>query len=317
MTALDERSLVFNVVWTGSVFDYLRLFVASQLDRSDARFRFVANGCPADQIEAMTAFAAAHPDRVVEVLDVSEEMVAHGVALDRVRGQRDDGAHFCLIDPDIKANGPFVGELTGLLDASTVAVTSGKEVWSDDNLVPPGHRGVAGEHFIGQDGFVFGSPHLAIYRRDALDETCARWGIGMQSAGPDLSPQARTTLEERGHDFVIWDTAKLVNVFLQVDGHAVAHRDLDDLVHIGGLSHYLSPSGYITGDEGQPEPEWTRYRSVRDRFHVTRYTAQLLRQLIDGGPPPSRPQVEQPAMQAKLDQVQAEVTDLVSRYAAW
>jgi hypothetical protein len=44
----------------------------------------------------------------------------------------------------------------------TVAVTSGKEVWSDDNLVPPGHKGVAGEHFFGQDGFVFGSPHLAI-----------------------------------------------------------------------------------------------------------------------------------------------------------
>jgi hypothetical protein len=317
MTAIDERSLVFNVVWTGSVFDYLRLFVASQIDRSSARFRFVANGCPADQIKAMEAFASAHPDRVVEVLDVSEEMVAHGVALDRVRAQRDDGLHFCLIDPDIKANGSFVEALTSLMAGPTVAVTSGKEVWSDDNLVPPGHKGVAGEHFFGQDGFVFGSPHLAIYQRDVLDETCARWGIGMQSAGPDLSPSARAALQERGHDFVIWDTAKIVNVFLQVDGGAVAHRDLDELVHIGGLSHYLSPSGYITGDEGQPEPEWTRYRSVRDRFHVTRYTAQLLRQLIDGGPPPVRPPVEQPAMQEKLDRVQTEVTDLVARYATW
>ncbi|MEZ5178286.1 MAG: hypothetical protein R2746_08375 [Acidimicrobiales bacterium] len=114
MTPPEESSLTFNVVWTGDVFTYLHPFVSSQLAWSRARFRFVANGCPPEQVAAMEAYRARHPDRVVEVMDVSPEvMVAHGVALDRVRAQRDDGEHFCLIDPDIKAGGPWLDEFCG------------------------------------------------------------------------------------------------------------------------------------------------------------------------------------------------------------
>src|SRR5437016_2019816 len=99
-----DDELVFNVVWTGTVFTYLRYFVASQLAQSAARFRLIANGCPPEQVDLLERFAARHPDRVVDVIDISSDtIIAHGVALDRVRALRDDGAYFCLIDPDIKA----------------------------------------------------------------------------------------------------------------------------------------------------------------------------------------------------------------------
>ena len=45
---VTEADLVFNVVWTGTVFPFLQYFVASQIAQSEARFRFVANGCPPD-----------------------------------------------------------------------------------------------------------------------------------------------------------------------------------------------------------------------------------------------------------------------------
>ena len=55
--------------------------------------------------------------RVVEVLDVSPDaMIAHGVALDRVRAIRDDGDHFCFIDPDICARGPFLGPFLAIVE---------------------------------------------------------------------------------------------------------------------------------------------------------------------------------------------------------
>lgn len=314
MPAPAEGDLVLNVVWTGSVFTWMRFFVASQMAQSECRFRFVANGCPPEQVARMEDFRARHPERVVEVLDVSPgEMVAHGVALDRVRAQRHDGQHFCLIDPDIKANGPFARKYTALL-ADHAAVTAGKEVWSDDNLVPDGHPGVAGEHFFTRDGFTFGSPHLALYRRDALDETCARWSVGLGSAGPDLSALAAARLAEMGHQYLVYDTAKIVNALLQGDGHSLVHSESDQLVHIGGLSHYLSPSGYRTDERGEQAPEWTRWDSMGARHEVTRYTARTLQALTDGHPAPPVPDGLPPAMEERLRLVRAEVSDLVERH---
>ena len=84
---------MFNLVLNGTVFTYLQYFVASQIHESDARFRFVVNACPPEQIELMERVAAKFPDQVEEVFVASEKrMVGHGVALDAVLEQRDDGA---------------------------------------------------------------------------------------------------------------------------------------------------------------------------------------------------------------------------------
>ena len=310
----DESTLTFNVVWTGDVFTYLQHFVSSQLAWSRARFRFVANGCPPDQVAAMEAYRTRHPERVVEVLDVSPEiMVAHGVALDRVRAIRDDGDHFCLIDPDIKANGPWLGEFCSLL-ADHAAVTSGREVWSSTNVLPEGHPGVPGEVFFDRSGFTFGSPHLALYRRAELDAVTERWGVGIGSAGPELRPEATEALASQGHRFMVYDTGKIVNCLIQHDGHALVHRDLPQLVHIGGLSHYLSPPAYRTTDTGEIEPDWTVHDVMAARHAVTRFTAQTLRALADGHPPPPVPTGLDPDMAARLDLVHHEITDLMARY---
>lgn len=314
---VDERSVTLNVVWTGEVFRYLRYFVASQMAHSAARFRFVVNGCPPGEVEAMEAFAAKHPEREVDVVVVSEdEMVAHGVALDAVRRQVDDGEWFCFIDPDIKANGSFLSPLFEVLGDSHVAVTSGKEVWTDDNVVRSGDIGVGGRHFFDERGFVFGSPHLAIYRRRELDETTRRWRIGLGSAGPDLSEAARSRLEQMGHRYVVYDTGKIVNCFLQADGMGVAHRDLPQLVHIGGLSHFLAPPGRER-DTPDAEPQWAKWESTRERYIVARHTAETFRHLCDGAPRPAIPPGAPESTAAKCDLVEREVDDLVDRYEAW
>jgi hypothetical protein len=315
MTAPDA-AFVFNVVWTGSVFTYLRYFAASQIAQSDAKFRFVANSCPPDQVELMERFAERHP-QVVDVLDVSSDMVAHGVALDRVRALRDDGEFFCLIDPDIKAKSPYVPEFARILADGAGVVTSGTEVWSDDNMIPEGHPGVAGEFFFDRDGFVFGSPHLAIYERAALDETAARWGVGLGSAGPELAEPTAQRLEAMGHKYMVYDTAKIVNALLQADGHRLVHRDLDQLVHIGGLSHYLAPpDGYITLDDGEIAPDFARW-GLNDRYHVTKFTALTLRELSEGRPVPAVPRGVDPVMARKLEVVQTELADLFATYGDW
>ena len=309
-----DDAFVFNVVWTGNVFPYLRPFVASQIAQSGARFRFVANGCPVDQIECMERYAAEHADRVVEVLDVSSEMIPHGAALDRVRDRRDDGEFFCLIDPDIKANAPFLADFAGLLADGCAAVTSGKEIWSADNFVPAGSKGVAGQHFFDRDGFVFGSPHLALYRRDALEATAQRWNVGFGSGGDKLRADAREQLAEMGLPYIVYDTAKLVNVFLQADGARVVHRDLPQLLHIGGLAHYLAPTGYVTDDDGDTQPNWSRWLDDPNRYDVARFTALTLRELGDRAVAPEIPAGADPDEVQRLSLVRREMIDLVERY---
>jgi hypothetical protein len=312
---MSEEQPVFNIVVTGRVFWHLQFFVCSLLHNSGARFRLVANGCTAETLVLLDDYARAHPGRVVEVMEVSPDaMVAHGVALDAVRRQRDDGELFCLVDPDIKARGPFLAPYLELLRTHS-AVTSGRQVWVEDHVVPDTHLGLGldGRHFFHPDGFVYGCPHLAMYRRAHLDETCARWGVGLGSAGPELAEATRDRLASAGHLYRVYDTGKIVNILLQLDGRTLRHVDPDELIHIGGMSHFLSPPDAAQGGEVET-PSWAVYHGMEARLAVTRYTAALLRSLVEETGRPCLPPGLDGALEQRLRFVTDEIVDLVEQY---
>ncbi len=294
---LTEADVVFNLVWTGDVFEQLDLFTLSMLGASGARFRFVGNACPPDQLDRMSRFAEQFPDRVVEVLDVSpRRMVRHGDALDEVVKRRDDGPLFAFIDPDIFARGPFLSPFLDRLDAGVAAITSGSELWSTTNVRPAEHPGVNGEYFFDPDGFVFGSPHFALYRRAPLAETMDRWQVGFSSAGNEIPAPADARLKEMGRRYWIYDTAKVVNCLLQADGHHLEHREHDNLVHVGGVSHFLAPP---VGDRSRStdgnklwgeEADWGEWDGMGDRFAVARFAALAITATAAGLDPPAIPQ---------------------------
>jgi hypothetical protein len=314
MTVPDDDAFVFNIVWTGAVFTHLRYFVASQIAHSGARFRFVGNGCEPGQLEMMEEFATRYPDRVVEVLETSADMGAHGVALDAVLECRDDGDYFCMIDPDILARGPFVQSFAERLD-DCIGVTSGRGVWRDDDLVPEGQMGVSGEFFYSQDGYLFGSPHFAMYNRAPLAETMERWGVGFKSAGPDLSDAARAKVEAAGHKYWLYDTGKLVNVLLQEDGNTLCHFENPNLMHIGGLSHYLYPPEELLRRQGKTFNEaWTKWDP--SRFEVAQFTGTVLSELCAHRPAPEIPDGLEPSMADRLSMVRNELVELIATYAS-
>lgn len=316
MTAVArDEEFVFNIVWTGTVFPYLRYFVASQIANSGARFRFLVNGCPPEQIVLMEEFREQHADRVLEVLVVGDKMEAHGVALDAALEQRHDGDFFCFIDPDILARGPFVADFARRLTDGCVGVTSGRGVWRDDDVLPEGQLGVSGEYFYAPDGFLFGSPHFAMYHRDQLETTLTRWGIGFKSAGPGLSDEAKEHLVAIKRRYWLYDTGKIVNIFLQEDGETLCHFEHDNLVHIGGLSHYLSPPEHAgLPDDAEEEPDQTNWPWPVTRLEVARFTATVLRNLIAGRGAPEVPDVVDPAIAPRLEMVRDELITLVSTY---
>jgi hypothetical protein len=313
---IPESDFVFNIVWTGSVFPYLRSFVASQLRHTDAQFRFVANGCPDDQVALMEEFAAARPDRVIEVFVSSPSMERHGTALDTVLEARDDRGFFCFADPDILAEGPYVAEFGDALEDGCAGVTSGKGVWTDDVTVPPGHPGVPGECFYSQDGYLFGSPHFAMYRRAPLRDTMSRWGAGLGSAGGDLPRETKDALVAAGHDYWIYDTGKIVNILFQEDGHRLCHFEHPALLHIGGMSHYLSPPPGHGDPKSAAEAPEQRWPWPATRLEVARYTAALLRTLSDDLAPPKPPSGLDTDLTRRLERVRRAVIDVVRGYKA-
>jgi hypothetical protein len=307
---IPESAFVFNVVWAGADFPYLRHFVSSQIRHSGARFRFVANGCPPDQVRLMEEFAAS-AGTVVEVFVSSATIERHGDALDAVLAARDDGEFFCFADPDILAEGPYLREFADALGSGCAAVTSGKGVWTDDVVVPPGHPGVPGECFYSPDGYLFGSPHFAMYRRAPLVETISRWGVGFASAGGgDLTPHAKDALAAAGHRYWVYDTGKIVNILVQVQGHRLCHLDQTALLHIGGMSHYLTTptGGGRNRDAGEATDLGLPWPPAR--LEVARYTAALLRALSHDEPPPAPPTDLDPDLAGRLDRVHAAVTAL-------
>jgi hypothetical protein len=259
----------------------------------------------------MERFAERSDGRVVEVLVTSSTMVNHGAALDTVRASRDDGEFFSFIDPDILATGPFVGAFADALAGSCAGVTSGRGVWVDDTRVPPGHPGVAGEHFYSQDGYLFGSPHLAIYRRAPLAETVERWGVSFVSAGGDLSDEARAALHAAGHDYFIYDTGKIVNILFQEDGNELCHFEHPELMHIGGVTHFLVLPGMM---ERLAEDAAPGSQGAASRLEVARFTSATLQELAEGRPAPPMPDGLDPTMRERLLPVRAALVDLVTRY---
>jgi hypothetical protein len=182
-------------------------------------------------------------------------------------------------------------------------------------VLPADHVGVGGRHFYDGSGFVFGSPHAAIYRRELLAATMTRWNVGLGSAGPELDEETRAQLSAAGHNYVVYDTGKIVNILFQLDGNTLLHHDHRALLHIGGLSHFLSPPGEEAGERA--EPSWARFEGMQPRADIARYTAAVVRAEIEERPLPEVPADADPTTRPRLERVRNEIAPLVQRYREW
>jgi hypothetical protein len=307
---------VFNVVITPGTFRYLRLFTASLLAQSGVQLRLVANGCSPEELREMRSFATDAGARTTVFALSGSSMVPHGVALDQIYAATDDGDFFCFVDSDVKATGPFMDLFLALLTRADL-VTSCSVAWSDDTVLPPDASDLVGRHSIGHDGFVYGSSYLAIYRRDRVEQVRSAWPVTFRAYAYDKLPElVQRRLEEMGRRFRLYDTAKVLNILLQGDGGVLTHAENPALVHIGGISQYLSdPSVLARGAQATardaPVPWFADSGSGRQRWDFARWAAAVLRNIVDGEPLPELP--DDPMLRLRAAEVQRELLDLTGR----
>jgi len=273
---MNEDALVWNVVFTPGTFRYLRRLTESLAEHTSGRLRLVANGCPPDERDAIRDAAS---DRVTAYALPGQQMLTHGRALDHLFDAFDDGDAFCFVDSDVLARSAWVPPLLAALD-DRAGVTSGDVSWTDDTVLPPGAEDLAGRHAIGADGFVYGSSYLALYRRAAVAGVRTRYGVTFTPYAHDrLDPTVRAVLENRGRTFRLYDTAKVLNLLLHADGGAIAHVPDPALLHLGGISQFLS----------NPDAPLTRAGAGVRRHDFAAWAAAVLVALADGDAPPPEP----------------------------
>ena len=140
--------------------------------------------------------------------------------------------------------------------------------------------------------------------------------MGLGSAGVRrLTQEGRDHLKSIGQTYWLYDTGKIANIFLQEDGNKLCHFEHDNLMHIGGMSHYLSPpDGGGAADNADWEPDQTEWKWPVTRLEVAGYTAVVLRSLAAGHPAPDIPAEVDPTIADRLETVRNELITLVSTY---
>jgi len=110
--------------------------------------------------------------------------------------------------------------------------------------------------------------------------------------------------------------AVLANIFFQEDGNKLCLFEHENLMHIGGMSHYLSPpDGGGAAYDADWVPDESEWKWPVTRLEVAAYTAVVLRNLAAGRPAPEIPAEVDPSIAPRLERVRDELITLVATYA--
>ncbi len=279
-------NFTFNIIYTPGTVRYLAFFVRSLLKWSDCSYRLVANGCLPEEERLLETLCSESP-RLQFFRLSPREVLKHAEALNRLQ-EKETSSHFCFMDSDILATGPFFQEFVPLL-REYAAVFSGRAIWaSSGEAAPMRHsRKIKGNHSRA-GGFCAGSTFFAVYDNRKLIECIRRTGIAFDRFRYwQRVPQAhRPWLVQAGLKKETYDTGKMLNLLLQAAGEKLVFKDSPTLVHIGGLSK--------ASKGARPEPtlreriarllDWGNLRSLRVKEAVSRYFTELLVSLEEGRP---------------------------------
>ncbi len=227
--------ITFNVVFTPGLVGRLLPFALSLLQGSGVRVRVVANGCGSDEIDLMRA-ATRVDERISQFVLPNRNPIEHGQALNRLFEAFDE-PHFAIADSDLIADGDFMDTLQPIPPGT--AMFSGTPVWvaDDDAGLLAGATVLSGRHRALADGTPIGCTYLAVYERATIEPLWRRAPRGFGVHFRHMLPrEMKTAFSERGWRFRLFDSCRVVNLLLLVDGHRLQYRAIPEVHHVGGYS---------------------------------------------------------------------------------
>ncbi len=226
----------FNIIYTTGFVKYLSLFIFSLLKWSDCSFRLVANGCSSEEKRLLQTIC--HKNARLEFLTLpSKHMMKHGDALDYLQSL-EQSDYFCFMDSDILATGEFLREFILSLDQSA-GVFSGFPIWcnNEEHMLPETSPGMFGRHYRTTNGLCIGSTYFAMYHNKILTQVLRATAMSFNKyQWQDIPTQYQNQFMKMGLKHETYDTGKVLNLLLLVQGESLVFKEVPSLKHIGGIS---------------------------------------------------------------------------------
>ncbi len=289
----------FNVIFIPDTVDYQAIALISLLLNSDLNFRLVGNSLN-DNEAALLDQISQTSDRLEFVNFESSGIIPHGTLLDLLFLSETDET-FCFCDSDLFLFEQLTQETLSTAIADASVLSSGGRIENQDDVVYAGFKG--GATTISPDGLIdLATSFFCIYRREPLEKVLSKYGVGFEQyrLESQIPTPALDVVEKMSLEFDMFDTGKLTSVLLYELGYKKTYRELDGMVHIGGMSgRYLQQLDLsketieITEDE-LPEHESTRVDQFQLRNDYEKSLKRLygkyffcfLKYLISKGPKP-------------------------------
>lgn len=257
----------FHIVYVPGSVRHLLPFVSTLLRWSDCSFRLVANGCTLTELALMQACCATS-DRLACVTLPTDRPWIHHAVLNHLQAQCDE-PHFCFMDSDILAGGPFMTAITPHLGAHA-GVFAGAPLWMRpaDRIFRPEHDVVCGEHDRTAAGLPLGGTFFAIYDNRVLTDFIRTTGIGFEMRSWLQLPSSLQTwcaARELAGPRHFFDTGKALNLGLLQAGHKLAVLDSPQLYHLGGLS-FIARRNWYDDQKGLSGRSGALYRTARAAY---------------------------------------------------
>jgi len=211
-------------------------FLRSLIHVTNLRLRLVANGCKPDE-ELLLERACEESERLEFHSLHSERTIEHGKALDQLLAI-ETSELFTFMDSDIFATAPVLMTDIEPLPGE-VASSACLPVWhtEKDLCMPVSFQIMGGRYTSSATGHFLGCTYLASYRSDVLREVMAAWNLSFcRYRFKDLPADIRRKLDRMGLRKQLYDTAKVINIMLQHEGHKMSFRNVRGLLHVGGIS---------------------------------------------------------------------------------
>ncbi len=229
-----------NIIFVRGTVQTCLPFLGSLIDATNLPLRLVANGCEPYE-DQLLARACEDSDRLEFHSLQSAKTIEHGLALDQLL-KLEKSELFSFMDSDIFAIGPVsMSDIEPM--PGEVACTGCLPVWhsEDDVRMPESFQVMGGRYISSVSGHFLGCTYLASYRTRPLRELTESMGLSFSRCKrKDLSPYTLDKLADLGLTKQIYDTAKVINLMLQHRGHKMSFRNVEALVHVGGISGTLA-----------------------------------------------------------------------------
>lgn len=227
--------ITFNVLFMPGSVGRLLPFTLSLLQSPAARIRLVANGCQAEEIDLLQAGASVD-ERISCYVLPQPDPIEHGRALNHLFEHFDE-PYFAMADSDVIAGGDFMAGLLPIPPATSCFSASPVWLRDEESVVPPESVYIGGHRQILPDGTPIGTTFLAVYERAAVEAAWREAPRGFAIHYRYLLPRRiRRAFAERGWRYQMFDSCRVVNLLLLLDGHRLENRAIPELHHFGSYT---------------------------------------------------------------------------------